>query len=296
MDYYELIKLFPDVKIPVREDADYYIDLLIAGGVIDAKLIDDFADFTEDVGNVSVYKKEKLTEIATYLKKDWDVSTKQIVDTDYTLLEFGDFRENYIYISFDLTSANWSAWKEINGKLLLGSWDDFVTTEFGLHPVLAKSKSFRQFVFGNTYPTRLQSKQKEIMGRFLKTIPSNLLQYMVSRRPDEIIFQVSIKDFPQLYPQFKELLTIPENFGRFHNDIFRIIRQESAGETVAVRENLFVHPDKSLNQRLGIINRELFQIDGNRFFIHFKNVILQEPIEERDLMYKHGKFLAKWIL
>lgn len=291
MNYAELIKLFPDVKIPTIKEARYYLQLLESGGIISPALLEEFEEYETFIVDKPHYKHKKLDEIVAFLKEGWDVSEKYPA-SEYSLLEFGDFKAKKIYVSFDLRSANWSAWKEIMGKNDLGAWVDFIKT-FDVHPLLAKSKSFRQYIFGNTHPKRLQVKQKEIMGRFLKTIPENLHQYLVSRRPDELLFELTQENFAEIYPQLNPVLSIPENINRFRKDIFQITRHQSAGEDVAIKEMLYVLDDGT---NVGVVDRGLFQIDGNRFFIHYKNLILKQPIEERDLLFSTGKHMAKWVL
>ena len=41
---------------------------------------------------------------------------------------------------------------------------------------------------------------------------------------------------------------------------------------------------------------ELKGVNGNRFFLHFKTLILKEELDERDFLFLNDKHTAKWVI
>jgi hypothetical protein len=89
-----------------------------------------------------------------------------VQEFDYSKVEFrtkNDINkfEDEILLSIDFSQANFNTVKSFDSKIkseFNGSWEE-LCEYLDIHPTLAYSKSFRQIVFGNTNPKRLQKIQ-----------------------------------------------------------------------------------------------------------------------------------------
>ena len=68
-----------------------------------------------------------------------------------------------------------------------------------------------------------------------------------------------------------------------------MIRRDNFGDSILIK--------KIYDKKLNTIKAELFGCPGNRFFIHYKTLVLNEELNDLDLLFEPepGK-LAKWII
>lgn len=290
MNYGELTKTYSKFKIPVEKYADYYIDTLIEAGIVDKRPIELLKALTEKVGSVSSYKGQKMDEILEYFKKmDWNLNnidySKLCMNCTYTLLDFNNFKSDKFYISIDLKEANWQAWKEIF-SLKFGSWKEWTEKTFELDPYLSESKNFRQYIFGNTNPKRIQKVQELMMQNVIEAMPNEIKGHIVSRKSDELILEFNYNPIVHWFH-----LNYIEKIVNYELNLtmFKIEYILNFGETVKLK-----HSYTSPNAKE--FKTKLTEVNGNRFFIHLKSIILNKPILEKDLFFEVNKKLAQWVI
>ncbi|MEO6301621.1 MAG: hypothetical protein ABIP51_00485 [Bacteroidia bacterium] len=285
VNFNELTKLYPNHKIPVVKHAEYYLDLLNEANITTKIPIQQLKCLQAIGTDVSKYKMKSMDEILKYFKNNhWDLSELPLSSPifnkeDYTLLDFNNWNTTSptaTYVSIDLKQANWQSFKLAFG-LNLPDWETWTKQTFNLHPFIADSKSFRQLLFGNTNPKRLQTIQQEMMKDLLSIFPESLKGFIVSRKSDEIILE-----FPVFFQSDMDLLNsfLTPNFSVSK---FTVSEHLSSNETI-----------KTKNMDNG--EAKMINVPGNRYFIHLKNIILKKEIDERDLYFEVDNKLAKWIL
>lgn len=291
IDYSELTKCYPNFKIPVFEYSDYYIDTLLKAGIVTERPIQQLEALSLDQTNISKYKMSKLDEILNYFKeKEYDLNKLDFESGlfnkgVYSLKDFNNYKPNKFYVSIDLKEANWQAFKRVF-NLDLPDWENWSQQTFNLHPFISESKSFRQLVFGNTNPKRIQAIQKQMMLDICNVMPINIKEAIVSTKSDEIVLEFD--EYPS------DHLFMFNYFGKVLNykisiDIFTIELVKSFGEMVRLK-NIFTQMDKVISET------KMINVPGNRFFIHLKNLILKQKLDQKDLYFENDNKLAQWVI
>ena len=152
----------------------------------------------------------------------------------------------------------------------------------GYHEALAISKPFRQYVFGNTNPKRLNRMQQSLIMEHLELLKDfNIV--MISS--DELIVdQIIVELRNQTLDDLKNVdWKVPVKFKIFETKYF-----ENYTDKVRI--------DHIMDDNFNLKYKELKEVHGSRFFIHFKSLILEEELDEKDLLFKNDQKLAKWIL
>lgn len=273
----ELIKLYPKIKIPYFDEYEYYINIC-------KTFIPNLSEILSDMNRctlehqISSYKMKKLDEIIQYFKEDKKSSYDNFNNIELPKVisnnlpkSFSNYEHNENYISIDMCSANWT----ILSKYILGidiDWINFMMDVFDLDPFLAKSKSYRQLVCGNLNPGRQQAFQKYYMSEL-----ANKLSWLDIKcvSTDEII----IKDCPDTnYTAIQAAIdSMPISF---KVKLFNIQIKKNYGDQIIIKND-----------------KELFGVPGNRFYLHYKTLIMQEPLDEKDLYFEPEPHkLAKWII
>jgi hypothetical protein len=298
------------INIPVKSEFHYYIETLRRSPeylkTLSEEKIERFADFerwarTTEQGNIYKYKLHCLDVL-----KDYIVGTKAYQSMMNLELPKGAFvsrdhinaDENNMHtmVSLDFTTANFSALKTFDADGELGdSWKE-LCNRMGIHEVLAESKSFRQLVFGNTNPKRLQTIQHSkimVLLSFLQRAGINDSS-IVFISHDELIFRV--KD--------------ANSVAHLHEYILKAAEKEvglpikcSVFSNEKIKKNTFVKTVHSISPGYHpganyiFVNeyKTLHGVPGSKFYMYFKKYVLNEPCEERDLMYFNDGELCKWI-
>jgi hypothetical protein len=290
MNYSELTKLYPNFKIPVPKFSEYYIQTLLDANVVTNRPIEQLELLYAEVPEVSKYKMKSLDEILLYFKNNsWDLNT---IDYDglvkkctYTSLEFNDFKSDKFYVSIDLKEANWQSFKYIF-DLKLPLWEEWTKTTFNLHPFISESKSFRQLVFGNTNPKRLQKIQEVMMQNIISYMTTELKEAIVSRKSDELILEFNYLPIVHQF-MFENLGKILEY--NIHVNYFKVSLEESCGETIKLKHTFTDLKKKSFTTKM-------ISVPGNRYFMHLKTLILKKPVLEKDLYFEQDRRLAQWVI
>lgn len=297
----ELQKLYPKIKIPFYKYQSYYLNCFLkdtAGYPNLTKTLSDLgvleADLASTDQTISQYKMKMFDYIVQDIKNNGWVEQLNNLDIDklfsnpFKSQDFSNWQTDKIYISVDINEANWSMFKKyILKKDFDLSWYDFVTNKYDLHPVIAASKSFRQFVLGNTNAKRLNKlgelSIQELSNKVLDSIPD---LKMVMKNADEVIFE--IKDDLYIFENILYIInSIPFDLSKKFV-IFKVREEKNYEEFVRIKD--------IYENNLKLKKSELMGVPGNRFFLHYKTLILKENLDDKDLYFELDKKPAKWIL
>jgi hypothetical protein len=198
-------------------------------------------------------------------------------------------------ISIDFKSANYSALKTFDDSgELFGSWEELCIA-LDIHPTLSKSKSFRQFVFGNTSPKRLTNLQHsniiDIVDKLIETryfVEDDFVfishdEFIVRLRPDH---KLSVNRIHLLNSEVGRIITEEGINMPTH---YKVFKNESIGAKMCVQTQYQVKMG-GLSEKYTL----LFKVPGNKFFKYFKSQILKEPFDKRDLMFISDGDLCCW--
>lgn len=295
MDYGRLQKLYPEFKIPVKKHAEYYIDTLIKYMCVSFRTRDLFLDYVKnDNRSTNDLSKQIIEHFAPYTERLNNIDMTDI-GKGYEQLEFSNYDPNRLYISIDLISANWQSFKHILKLDLPEKWNEYVESEFKFHKFISESKSFRQNIFGNTNPKRLQKIQQGMMLDILKVIPAEWK--VVSRKSDELIID---------YGAYDNTGHSMPKIGRY--ELARLIFDATGYDTRVSFFNMKVFP--SYNSELVRVkerfndygyrtSQDFYGVSGTRFFMHLKKLYALElgaELDERDLLFEYDNYVAKFIL
>jgi hypothetical protein len=272
-------KLFK-LNVPVYSEFDYYIAQLSKvpkfNDILDMVKLYESAE--SEIVDLYKYRIEKSNEIINYLKstRAYEELIYDNLLPDLQTTKNFHYEEGRKYISIDLKKANWLSVKKYDPDFLneLGdSYEDFLD-KFDMPEVFKKSKSFRQFIFGNINPKKQIKSQRlmiqDIVGEF-----GNVLQIECIRH-DEVIFS---------FDAFEDIIPIYKSYNRsnsYNVKIFTIDRVEDFKI-----ENLY-----DINGEL--TGRSMVGCNGNLYFLNLKKYITNEEIDIRDLYFKVENRLVVW--
>lgn len=317
IDQREFCKLFK-IKIPVHEHFDYYIDLIQRSGVLSNvyELIEGFNDYSLYVQKDTEYSSVVKYKLNYALPKavDFVKSTKAYsrMEGYCAGLKTQDFRskdERKISVgipclSLDIKSANFSSLVYMDGDVgheFEHEWNLFLT-DLDIHPFLARSKSFRQYVFGNTNPKMLSKVQRELIWDL-----KGFLQ--VSLRVNDIF----IPEDHFVFVSHDELIISLDMSANFRLDdgfdlklisnIEDSVNIWSRRNGVPIRLTPFVERKekevivREISDLWGEhVRDELMSVEGSKIFVALKKFILNEPLDRRDLLFKQNDSIAQWVV
>ena len=308
-DIDEFSKLYK-VTVPINKHFDYYVNSLIKSKEYAHILasIQDFVDlesYSKSMGysSAKAYKLDyALPKILKYLEEtkvyddiknyQFPASALQIPSKDEIKKSVSD---NYWFLSFDICKANYSTFKTLdNSDEMKGSWEELC--EFlDIHPTLAKSKSFRQVVFGNTNPKRLQKLQHMLVGNAVEYLKLKGLseENICFISHDEFVLKFKQTDGNDVWQTshyssdavLKDLSTIMNNVP------IRVVIYELD----KITKDMFLKTVYSKTEE-GILPayKTLFGAPGNKFYKYFKLYVLKEDLDDRDLYFMNDGEVAKW--
>lgn len=326
----ELLKLYPKVKVPVDSLAEFYIDTLSQHKTYDwlKPKIKQLEECYEKNGDITKYKFGVSDKLLSFFKGETE-ETKFISSTipnfvsnlnnfvlpafEYEKKSFADFNDKNIYISIDLSEANYSVFKKYSGlsdwfneststeEYSKKTWHWFLNKFWHVDVALSESKSFRQFVLGNTNPKRLARLQEYEMSLIVDSLRTALVENdIVSKTSDEIIVEIvndeagekinlTLKE--ENYKKIDDIIYVLERMPTLlptKRTIYKMNGVRNFGEHVRIKTVY----DNSLNESY----KELFGVVGTRFFMHFRTLLLQEELHENDLLYMNNNYKSKWLI
>jgi hypothetical protein len=304
---YELQKLYPEVKIPVRALAPYYLDQLRESRQyhdLDKK-IHDVVDLLKEHGQESKkgdleardHKMRFVGKIKTlFEQRGWtDKINKRYPGREEIWQQEFKPQEDTMYISIDLREANFST---LNQLLDLGasSWLDFVEQHFpDMHLALRKSKSYRQLLFGNLNPNRVIGFTRQYTCDYAEMVKRAGFK-LVGVSTDELIIEEDGEGADSLFEAVQKLHKLPwlpklpVKLTPFS------VEFKSDGPQNQVRvDTVIVLGD--LDGHLIFTNsyQRLHGVAANRFYHNFALHILGEQVGYEDKLFEVEGRVAQWV-
>ena len=289
-DLKNFCKLY-NINIPVEEHKDYYLDVLRKAGNTELNnLINIYTEYEKNINDPfshkmrcmdSLINKLKNTQVYQKFNTDPELTTlfSQKIDTVNTFIQ-STYNSDNIYLSIDISKANYTALKYHDEHNELGSsWDNFLDIN-NIPEVFKHSKSFRQHVLGNLNPKRFQRQQILWMVELVNKLKENNHQLgeLVLLTHDEIIYKLTKEEYEKYDSSH------PINFYSTSVINFKL--------TFYTLENI---GDKKFIKKSFNGNKQLFGVEGNMYYMYLKKYILNEPYDERDLLFKVDKRVVKWM-
>lgn len=303
-DVEEFEKLFK-INVPVKEHLSYYLNTLACSKEFSDiyNTFNKFLQLEEDVEKLG-YKSVKsykldyaLPKILNYLKGTVAYQNIQSCDIKGEFFTKDLIKESagkYWFLSIDISKANYSTFKymDTTGNGLFSSWEE-LCNKMEIHPVLASSKSFRQIVFGNTNPNRLQRIQHSLVMKgvsFLKQEFNLSEEEICFISHDEIVLRFSQEDL-NCRNRLKEFTN---NVLLLSGSMENVPLRFTVYELDKITKNIFVKTvyDENLSSPK---YKSLFGAPGNKFYKYFKIHILKQDLDDRDLLFINDGEIAKWM-
>ena len=327
-DIKEFCRLYK-VNIPVEEHFDYYIETLKKSAEFSdiQQNIDNFAELelyiaSNNIESVGKYKMKKLDEIVEYIKQTHCYKTIQDLlalnpKNGTSLITKNRLNEcnGNTLCSLDFISANFNALKTFDdsgANELTNGWRQ-LCEKFFVHKALINSKSFRQVVFGNLNPKALQRVQHLNIDRVYQFLIHNGVDEndVVYISYDEIIIKIPSTGGYFLWNTFIERNSGFINFTKGIELSSKKNRIGINGFTMPIKAKYFnfekikkdtfvksffdIDYEKECGDPLIIEYKSLSGVPGNKFFQYFKKHILNEPFDERDLLYVNDGAVSRWV-
>lgn len=194
-------------------------------------------------------------------------------------------------ISADVRRANDNNMRRFDAAGELGdSWED-VCAEVGVAPVLAASKSLRQHVYGRLEPKRNQRLQQRITRDAVEdAVRSGACEeeQVVLQLHDEFVVAPGGDDVECV----GVMRALEEVVSRAPVG-FRVVAQRfrSIERGYYVVEHGRIDADE-----LAVRHKSLFKVPGPLFYLYFRQHVLGEEVQERDLYFRSEGRLATWVI
>lgn len=282
----DFVKMFPKYKIPYLKEFAYYLN-------VQSKLYEDLeTHLLMYLNSYNTFDKEKFESYKDYkysfmnsvirdLKDGGDLNQLnelKLPEHNYSLKENKQFKEEKLYLSLDLISANFQV---LNKYIFDSSYSDFreFIINYTQDECLINSKTIRQFIFGNLNPKRLISLQKYEMHQVEKELIKLCFEeFIFSKNADEIVLEFDN------YNQIKPILELlKSNFGtdlKLRPTIFGIKFKEQV-DRVIIKETY----DNTISKM--IIEKELIYGRGDRFFLNLPSILPSHKFDIRDSYSKY---------
>jgi hypothetical protein len=275
------IKLFK-LNIPDINEFEYYIDILSKTKKW-SNIKEYWRDWLEYIGGLGTESNpnklhiENANILIKYLLQT--ESFKKINSDDIphfpTNKSFSPKPGN-LYLSIDCRSGNWRSMKEYDSQNEMGdSPEDLIVNKCGLNPIFSKSKYFRQFVFGNLNPKRFVKIQRFLIEKEVLSL-TNITPLSILH--DEVIFDSG--DF---------------NEGEIWEFLYRIVIDRWRVNFYRVREIDGVLVKDYINFSTGeVTGSELYSVPSNQFYWRTKELILDQKLDIRDLVFRNEDMIGIW--
>lgn len=298
-DLEEFSRLFR-VTLPVHEHAGYYLDTLARSPEYAdlPALARRFAAFEARLAargaSVGDYKHQVLAALRAELGRT--AALRRLCAADPSAAPARNRlaeRPDAWFASLDLREANFSALKlfDDEGALGEGRWADFCAAR-DVDPVLAGSKSFRQLVFGELEPKKVQRVQLGLTAALADELRAGGLadDAIVGLSHDELIVALPGDDvgLAALRDLLARLFAAPRR-PELRATVFR---RAAPRPGIELRTIVDLPPAGPPTPR----HRELVGVPGNLFFLYFKRHVLEEPLDPRDLYFRLERRLAQWVV
>ena len=273
-------KIF-DISVPDYDHFDYYISQLSRlDKYKDIKeLISLYDDAEQEFGDLYEYRMKKSSEIIEFLKNTRaldDLNLDNLLP-DYPISKSFQYEEDKKYLSIDMRKANWSVLKSYDPSFineLPNSYDELLD-KFEMPEVFKRSKSLRQYVFGNVNPKRQAKAMRSIMQSIIEMFKSYDIK-IENIKNDEVIYSYYNIEY------LSENILPKIDTNKFKIKLFTTKKVED------------FRIDYIMNESEQVLYKEMIGCNGNRFFLLLKKYIFEEPFDIRDLYFRMDGNMAVW--
>lgn len=274
-------KIF-DISVPDYDHFDYYVNQLSRlNKYSDLKeLVSLYEKAEEEFGDLYDYRMRKSEEIIAFLQntRAYNEITLDNLIPDYPTTKTFQYQDDKKYLSIDMRKANWTVLKKYDPPFaneLPNTYDELLD-KFGMPEVFKRSKSLRQYIFGNINP-RKQSKAQRVIIQELIDGFSKLEGIKIECiKSDEVIY--SYTDIEYL----KENVLSKIDTSRFKTKLFKNVKIED------------FRIDSIMDESEQVLYKEMVGCNGNRFFLLLKKYIFEEELDIRDLYFRMDGNIAIW--
>jgi hypothetical protein len=274
-------KIF-DIAVPDYDHFDYYVNQLARlTKYSDLKeLVALYEKAEAEFGDLYEYRMRKSEEIIKFLQitRAYHEITLDNLIPDYPTTKTFQYQDDKKYLSIDMRKANWTVLKKYDPPFaneLPNTYDELLD-RFGMPEVFKRSKSLRQYIFGNINP-RKQSKAQRVVIQELIDGFSKLEGLKVECiKSDEVIY--SYTDIEYL----KENVLSKIDTSRFKTKLFKNVKIED------------FRIDSIMDETEQVLYKEMVGCNGNRFFLLLKKYIFEEKLDIRDLYFRMDGNIAIW--
>lgn len=273
-------KIF-DIAVPDYDHFDYYIDQLSKlSKYADIKsLITLYEKAEDEIGNLYEYRIKKSTEIIEFLQTTRaynDLSLDNLIK-DYPTSKSFQYDDSKKYISIDMRKANWTVIKSYDPPFineLPDTYEDLLN-KFEMPEVFKRSKSLRQYIFGNINPRKQGKAQRVVIQELIDNLSIFGGINIECIKNDEVIYS---------YSDIKYLSDIicKIDLDKFKIKLFKTEKVED------------FRIDFTMDNLENIISKEMVGCNGNRFFLLLKKYIFNEDVDVRDLYFRVDGNIAIW--
>jgi hypothetical protein len=292
-DWIAFKKMFK-VPIPVEDYADYYIDQLARSPefahlpALLAEFVAWQARINDDPKVARKASSERLIEFlkgtTAFTKLQLDEALFREVGYNYPMQRVDrrkEFFDGRWIVSIDLVQANFYTFWSLG--LEHDTWDDLCDSQ-EIDPLLAKSKTFRQMVFGHLCPKRnqrVQSWRIAHIAKYLEDVEADLT--VVYQEHDELVLTAD-RAFEEIVGWAQEAVT---ELGEIPTKI-TLMQHQQIGKGRYLVAN---YDPNTIKQKY----LSLFGVPGNRYMLEFKKYVLCEEPDVHDRLFLVDDHLAKWM-
>lgn len=278
------------IRIPIDEHKEYYVETLLKSKSYeklenDIKLFEDFENSLIDDETEKSIRYKLMEYSVSHFKEIFSDKINKWCPIHDFILEKNEFRPEHgkTYISFDVKQANWTVIKYFLGLKDYPSWEEYTETKLGFPKVFSNSKPLRQAILGQVVNPKKYTRMQEYLTYIhLDRVKSILPNYKIAFiNSEEICLEIEFGDIDTI-----SLLNSVKFETPMKVDIYRVDIHENFGDRVVVKSHY--------TQSFDFLYKDMYAVNGNRFYLHFKTLILEEEIDDRDLLFRLENKIFKY--
>jgi hypothetical protein len=234
----------------------------------------------DEIGDLYEYRMKKSNEIIEFLQttRAFNDLTLDNLIKDYPVSKTFKYEEGKKYLSIDMKKANWSILKSYDPTFVNELPDSYeeLLDKFGMPEVFKRSKSLRQYIFGNINPKRQGKAQRIVMQEIIDMFSGLYGLIIENIKNDEVIYSYTDIDF------LKEQVLSKIDMNKFKIKLFTNKKVED------------FRIDFIMDESEQVLYKEMVGCNGNRFFLLLKKYIFEESLDIRDLYFRMDGNMAIW--
>lgn len=274
-------KIF-DISVPDHDHFDYYVSQLSRLRKYSdiRELMSLYEKAEDEIGDLYEYRMKKSNEIIEFLQttRAFNDLTLDNLIKDYPVSKTFKYEEGKKYLSIDMKKANWSILKSYDPTFVNELPDSYeeLLDKFGMPEVFKRSKSLRQYIFGNINPKRQGKAQRIVMQEIIDMFSGLYGLIIENIKNDEVIYSYTDIDF------LKEQVLSKIDMNKFKIKLFTNKKVED------------FRIDFIMDESEQVLYKEMVGCNGNRFFLLLKKYIFEESLDIRDLYFRMDGNMAIW--